>query len=364
MRTKKLLLLAVIVLFVGASVAQDGIRILNDFEGEEDYNELFSTFVVPAESVPNSDVKFSYVDDAYHGNKALKIDWTMACGNPDWGGAIKCKLFNQDTTQLWDWEDYEEVKFYFKVIAPPDPYSDGDPIVDQNRFRMILFDASEMPGAEAVTGNNDFAINAADGMEFYFFYTEYFGYTILEESDWQEVTIPLVQAAANTEDGFWKPDWAAIGNEMIDFYAIAAYGWEISGVARQLHDPVDPQNSAAWTCSMLIDYAHLTGGPSAVEMNDSKSIHQFSLEQNHPNPFNPNTTITYSLKNNTPATLQIFNLLGQEIRSFTSIPSTAGVHTVTWDGLNNNGAAVNAGLYFYQLKADDFVQTRKMILAK
>jgi len=287
MNVKILLILFAIVLFAGFTFAQDGVRVLNDFEGDEDYNQLFSTLVVPVESIPNSDVKFSYSDDAYVGSKSLQIDWTEGCGNPDWGGAIKCKLFNPDTTAMWDWSDYAYVKFYFKVTAPADPLSDNDPVFDQNRFRMLLFDGSDFEGAEKVVGDQDFANNAAAGMEFYFYYLESFDYTILEESDWQEVTIPLVQSTAQDEEGFFAPSWASFGNNMLDFDAIAAYGWEISGVAVQLHDPVTPENSGAWTCTMLLDHVFLTNDPAAdpttaVEKEDPVTVSDFVLQQNYP----------------------------------------------------------------------------------
>jgi len=363
---KTLLFLFGIVLFAGFSFAQDGIWILNDFEGEEDYNELFSTWVTPIQSVPHSDVKFSYVDDAYHGNKSLRIDWIMACGNPDWGGAIKCKLFNQDTTKMWDWSEFEYVKFYFKVIAPPDPFSDGDPVADQNRFRVVLFEASEIEGAEKITGDNnhDFSIDAAAGMEYYFYYLESFGYTILEESDWQEVTIPLVQATAQTEEGFYAPSWMPNGDKQLDLSVIAAYCWEISGIARQLHDPTNPDSSGAWTCSMLLDYVHLTGGPTAVEGDAAVTVNDFRLHQNFPNPFNPVTTINYEIGNTQNVTLSIYNLLGQEIRTLVDARQPAGSHSATWNGLDNSGSMVESGIYLYKLQAGNEILTNKMILMK
>ena len=84
-----------------------------------------------------------------------------------------------------------------------------------------------------------------------------------------------------------------------------------------------------------------------------------SLAQNHPNPFNPVTTIKYSLSRSGDISLVIYNLLGEEVTRLSDSFHQAGEYEATWDASN-----VSSGIYFYRLRAGDFVQTRKMVLLK
>ncbi len=98
--------------------------------------------------------------------------------------------------------------------------------------------------------------------------------------------------------------------------------------------------------------------------NPSASPTGFVLNQNSPNPFNPSTVISYQLPANSHATLRIFNLLGQEVRTLVNGLQTAGEHEVTWDGKDNGGRAVASGVYLYRLEAGGQVKTRKLMLLK
>ncbi len=105
--------------------------------------------------------------------------------------------------------------------------------------------------------------------------------------------------------------------------------------------------------------------PSLVRnLSQDAQIHSYALEPNFPNPFNPSTTIRYAIKEASRATLTIFNVLGQPIRAFDQIPAAPGWHQMQWDGLTDQGQIAPAGIYFYQLRAGEFVATRKMVLTK
>jgi len=90
----------------------------------------------------------------------------------------------------------------------------------------------------------------------------------------------------------------------------------------------------------------------------------YFLEQNYPNPFNPETQIRYGLPKNTGVTLRIFNLYGQVVATLYDGQQAAGTHTVKWNGLNSQGQRVSSGVYFYKLETSDFIQVRKLVLAK
>jgi outer membrane protein assembly factor BamB len=90
----------------------------------------------------------------------------------------------------------------------------------------------------------------------------------------------------------------------------------------------------------------------------------YALWQNYPNPFNPETTIRYSLAQEGPVRLSVFNVLGQEVITLVRGQRSAGSHAVTWDGTDASGSAVSSGLYFCRLQAGEFAETRKMVLLR
>jgi hypothetical protein len=91
-----------------------------------------------------------------------------------------------------------------------------------------------------------------------------------------------------------------------------------------------------------------------------------SLEQNFPNPFNPVTTIRYSIRQSGHVSLKIYDAAGRLVKTLVSEMQdpNAGGFTVTWDGKNNNGQAVSSGVYFYKLAAKEYSKTKKMVLLK
>ena len=90
----------------------------------------------------------------------------------------------------------------------------------------------------------------------------------------------------------------------------------------------------------------------------------FSLEQNYPNPFNPETIISYSLPKQSRVQIKIFDITGKEIRTLIDEERAAGKYNILWDSRNNLGQKVSSGIYIYKIIADNFVQTKKMVLAK
>ena len=91
---------------------------------------------------------------------------------------------------------------------------------------------------------------------------------------------------------------------------------------------------------------------------------KYELFQNYPNPFNPETMIRFSLMKHQPVRLEIFNILGQKIRTLVDTKMNAGDHEVLWNSRNDAGQAVGSGVYLYRITVGEFVQTRKMILLK
>lgn len=91
---------------------------------------------------------------------------------------------------------------------------------------------------------------------------------------------------------------------------------------------------------------------------------KFTLEQNYPNPFNPNTNINYSVNNAEHVLLKIYDAKGELVKTLVNDEMTAGDYSIKWDGTNHNGIKVSSGTYFYQVKAGQSIQTKKMIMIK
>ena len=88
----------------------------------------------------------------------------------------------------------------------------------------------------------------------------------------------------------------------------------------------------------------------------------FLLRKNLPNPFNPATRIDYSLAKNSHVEITIFDTLGRKVDVLVDETKPAGEYSVVWYGTDEFAYAVEPGVYFYRLKAGDFVSTKKMVL--
>jgi len=86
---------------------------------------------------------------------------------------------------------------------------------------------------------------------------------------------------------------------------------------------------------------------------------EFLLTQNFPNPFNPSTTFKLQIPELSLATIKIYDILGNEIETLVNEEKPAGTYEITWHAAN-----LPSGVYFYQLKADNYIETKKMILLK
>jgi len=107
-----------------------------------------------------------------------------------------------------------------------------------------------------------------------------------------------------------------------------------------------PTRKSAW---LLTDVERTTAGVPQT----------FELSQNYPNPFNPTTNLEYSISKSSNVVLEVFNVLGQSVAKLVDEHQTPGTYRTSFDG-----AKLSSGVYVYRLKANDFVQTRKMVLMK
>jgi hypothetical protein len=113
-----------------------------------------------------------------------------------------------------------------------------------------------------------------------------------------------------------------------------------------------------------IDQFSLIGGTSVAESGDDAVAGGVTLLNASPNPFNPVTTIAFSLPAPSVIELDVLNVKGELVRKLVSGSLPAGKKRTSWDGTDGTGTPVGSGVYFYRLRADGHVLTRKMVLLK
>jgi photosystem II stability/assembly factor-like uncharacterized protein len=140
--------------------------------------------------------------------------------------------------------------------------------------------------------------------------------------------------------------------------------WEL--VSEGLPSPIYPQSFvtsgdkiflAAWYEGLF--WRPLSELVSSVEDFNNIVPTNFNLYQNYPNPFNPTTKIKYSVPQTSQVQIKVYDVLGNEIETLVSEEKSAGTYELIWYAVN-----LPSGIYFYQLIAGSFVQTKKMILLK
>ena len=147
----------------------------------------------------------------------------------------------------------------------------------------------------------------------------------------------------------WSFDWIAGGDSQVEFY--------VAGNAA---------NNDGTTFGDFIYAIHETaGGGAAVATAEPAAGHErIRLLQNQPNPFNPMTSIGFTLRADSRVTLRIFDARGVLVRSLIDGEVAAGDHTVVWEGTDLAGAPASSGVYFYRLEGAGVAVTKRMTLLK
>jgi hypothetical protein len=91
---------------------------------------------------------------------------------------------------------------------------------------------------------------------------------------------------------------------------------------------------------------------------------EWMMSQNYPNPFNPVTQIAFDVPSRAHVTLNVFNVLGQQVATLVDQELARGSYTADWDGTSSSGGEVASGVYFYRLETDNYIDTKKMVLMK
>ena len=142
--------------------------------------------------------------------------------------------------------------------------------------------------------------------------------------------------------------------------------WHEQGSIRIVGAELIVTGEYQYSCS-LIDFAIAkdNSGPTSVGISDDVLLPvKYNLFQNMPNPFNPETAIEFEIPKRSHISLQVFNILGQRLKTLAHKSYSAGKHSVYWDGTNENGQKLATGVYFLRLQSEEYVETKKLILLK
>jgi hypothetical protein len=121
---------------------------------------------------------------------------------------------------------------------------------------------------------------------------------------------------------------------------------------------------SGWTSftqgELMIRAIVYTGTSIEGELNPALTL----AASNFPNPFNPTTTISYSVPTSGPTTVKVYNLKGQEITTLVNNEMTSGNYSVVWNGTDSKGNSVSSGIYFVRVQNSGKAVTSKMLLSK
>ncbi|MBI4122705.1 MAG: T9SS type A sorting domain-containing protein, partial [Parcubacteria group bacterium] len=147
-----------------------------------------------------------------------------------------------------------------------------------------------------------------------------------------------------------------------DFVIFAQYFGQRGGAAKPAAALTLPEILSNNPKLRQLAESHRLIGPALARY--LATLPKFALLQNFPNPFNPETTIRYSLAEPALVDVSIYSASGQLVRTLVAEEKTVGAHAVMWDGTDSFGRRVASGLYLYRITAGSFTDVKRMLLLK
>ena len=192
---------------------------------------------------------------------------------------------------------------------------------------------------------NLYGINGTLGEDYNFAYL----YGTNADYGIDELEVGSGTAFLESQDGFVR----GIFYEQETYKTIAA-----SSFFGAMADGTDENTKA----SLMADYLEFLYG--SVNAGNNVVTLGTHLGANYPNPFNPETTIYFTVEDAENAEIVIYNLKGQKVKTLVNEKLDAGSHQVAWNGKDNSGKNASSGVYFYRLKSGNYTSTKKMNLLK
>ena len=306
------------------------------FENFDFFNIQTKYIITTPQVTPNSKITlFRQPVDNYEEDNALGIEYSIPA-TLDWGGNAVVQFINPDTVSgVWDFSDYYSLTFALNNKIPSSQSS-------RVHLRIMLLDISDSPSATKKTNDAEFWIS--------------FFYVLDMKPGWNTYSVAMqdvgMEDAQNYQgSGFWHSDQVGVlGNDKLDLDKILGIGLEFHMSS--------PQDSTITEGTILLDDLFLADRITGVNANEVNPG-SFRLDQNYPNPFNPVTRITYTVPATSNISLIVYDALGREIKSLVNEEKSPGNYTVQFDGTD-----LSSGIYFYVMKANNFIETKKLILLK
>jgi hypothetical protein len=150
------------------------------------------------------------------------------------------------------------------------------------------------------------------------------------------------------------------------YSAVVPYGWSgrVTPTDTCVFDPEYRDYDSVISDQSYQSYVEDCFSQGVDEDKDNLVPREYQLSQNHPNPFNPETEIAFGLPKAGFVTLNIYNILGQDVITLVSGNMSAGEYRVIWNGTDRSGRAVSSGVYFFRMQSGYFSQTKRMVLLK
>jgi hypothetical protein len=254
-----------------------------------------------------------------------------------WGGSAILQLRVLEDTGVWDFSGNNSLSFSFNNKVPCNWPGAA-------QLRIILYDASNV---------KDIDTTSLEGTEWWYSFLQ-----VLDiDTGWNKIVIPLKNAGSAAKSGgtgFWLTGEHGIeGNGKLDLNKIRGIGIEVFS-----QDPVHPDHDGTVHGEFILDNLELISNTTSVLTTD-KIPEKFVLNQNYPNPFNPTTTIEFYLPKQSQVMLNVFNTLGQQVKSLINEDLSSGKHSVRFDA-----SGLSSGVYLYRFQTNNFHVIKKMILAK
>jgi hypothetical protein len=179
--------------------------------------------------------------------------------------------------------------------------------------------------------------------------------------------------AAEAEDGLLKsplflkqsePGRVTIGNSLVGIQGVSGNGSVATLTFKVLREFED--DARFEIAEGIVFDPKALSNPAVVQgvLNVQSTPTEFTLLQNFPNPFNPETTIKYALAEAADVQLRIYNILGQSVRTLVAERQSAGRYQIRWNGTDDRGMTVSSGVYFYQIVAGKFKDGKRLMLLK
>jgi len=244
----------------------------------------------------------------------------------------------------------------------------GDVTVDSVRFRMTTVDQTQTLLEYFVPVNFHYSAHKIANIQFSPSSPAYFTSNESDTSRFDYTTTQVggvLMFARPFSGGILTPNYAASPSPTFAIGSGTGSGWFtisagnvlVDHMRFQMLNTTQTQTLVEWFYPVHFQFGNMTS--VGVGKDEPGIPPSYALEQNYPNPFNPSTTIRYGLSLTSEVTLTVFNTLGQQVALLQNGEQEAGYHEVRFDG-----SGLSSGVYFYRLRAGDFVQTRKLLLMK